>query len=132
MMFRAFTVWLALLVLAVMNGAARDLVISRRIGQRAGHYVSTLVLCGLIFIAARFSIGWVAPADFTGAMWIGVFWFALTTFFEFLGGHFLFKKPWRLLLADYNLLKGRVWLLASLSTLAAPIVAFCLANHKAQ
>ena len=44
--------------------------------------------------------------------------------FEFLGGHFIFGKPWQELLADYNLFAGRIWVMVLIVTLMTPIVAF--------
>ena len=51
-------------------------------------------------------------------------WLALTVSFEFLGGHFLFGQPWQRLLADYDLLDGRVWVLVLVVTALAPRLAF--------
>ena len=44
----------------------------------------------------------------------------MTLLFEFGVGHYLFGSPWHRLLADYNLLEGRVWLLVPLWLLVAP------------
>ena len=51
---------------------------------------------------------------------IGAIWVALTIAFEFLFGHFVAKATWRKLAEDYNLLKGRVWVLILLWLLALP------------
>ena len=40
--------------------------------------------------------------------------------FEFGIGHFVFKKPWPELLADYNIAKGRIWILVLVATATAP------------
>jgi hypothetical protein len=50
----------------------------------------------------------------------------MTLGFEFLAGHYLFGKPWPVLVADYNLLRGRVWLFVPLVTLLAPLWAWRL------
>ena len=47
-------------------------------------------------------------------------WLAMTLGFEFGAGHFLFKKPWTELLLDYNLSKGRIWVLVPVVTVLAP------------
>jgi hypothetical protein len=47
-------------------------------------------------------------------------WVALTLAFEFLAGHYLFGTPWNQLLADYNVLGGRIWALALVTTAIAP------------
>lgn len=45
----------------------------------------------------------------------------LTLGFEFLAGHYLFGSSWEKLLADYNVARGRIWLLIPIVTLLAPV-----------
>jgi hypothetical protein len=42
---KAFAIWLLLLMLAVLNGSAREFLINPWIGQQPGHIVSTIILC---------------------------------------------------------------------------------------
>jgi len=51
---------------------------------------------------------------------IGAFWAILTIGFEFGFGHYVMGRPWDYLLADYNILKGRLWSLVLLTMLIAP------------
>ena len=51
---------------------------------------------------------------------IGVVWLACTLGFEFLAGHYLFRKPWVELLADYDLRRGRIWIAVLMVTFVAP------------
>ena len=83
-----------------------------------------LVLCAAIFIVALLFTRWIAPKSRGGALLIGSVWLALTLAFEFLAGHYLFGSSWERLLADYNLLRGRVWVLVLAATLFAPVWAF--------
>jgi hypothetical protein len=46
--------------------------------------------------------------------------------FEFLAGHFLFGHSWDRLLADYDILHGRIWPVALVVTFIAPLVAFAV------
>jgi hypothetical protein len=55
---------------------------------------------------------------------IGVMWLAMTLTFEFVAGHFLFRTEWSTLLADYNLLAGRLWILVLVATTIAPAFIF--------
>jgi hypothetical protein len=56
MLFKAFVIWMLLLVLAVLNGAVRDLFISPRLGEQAGHVISTVILCATIFLVTWLSL----------------------------------------------------------------------------
>jgi len=123
MRVKTVVVWLAIMVLAIANGIVRGAVLVPRLGEHAAHVVSTLLLCGLIFLVARLSIRWIGPANGGDALRIGAMWVILTLAFEFIAGHFVFGAPWARLLADYNVLRGRIWPLVPITTLAAPVVA---------
>jgi hypothetical protein len=120
MTVRAIVIWFALLVAAVVNGAFRVAVLVPRLGDAAGHVVSSLMLCVLIALLSWATIGWVHPSTPAQAVAVGVLWLVLTLVFEFGFGHFVAHKTWPELLADYNLLGGRIWLLVLLTTMASP------------
>ena len=44
----------------------------------------------------------------------------MTLAFEFLFFHYAAGKPWEVLLADYNVLQGRIWVLVPLTELFGP------------
>jgi len=52
---------------------------------------------------------------------IGALWLTLTVAFEFGFGHYVMGHSWRYLLADYNILKGRLWSLVLLVTFVSPL-----------
>jgi hypothetical protein len=121
---RATAVWAGILLIAMLNGAARELLITPLTGPSAGHIVSTLLLSGVVMLAAWVSSPWVGPRSAGECLTIGGWWVGLTLTFEFLAGHYLFGKPWPTLLADYNLLQGRIWVLVPLVTLLSPLWAY--------
>jgi hypothetical protein len=120
MILRALAVWCLLVVLAMLNGGVRDTWLSPRLGDSIGRGISTLTLCALILLATWATIGWIGPATRRGALGIGAVWLALTLAFEFGVGHYGFGKPWRELLADYDLSRGRIWIAVLVVTLLAP------------
>lgn len=122
MLIRALLAWLVLLALAVVNGAAREAWLIPRIGASAGHAVSSLSLSALIFLLSWVAIGWINPVTAREAFLIGLVWLALTLAFEFLAGHYVFRTPWNELLADYDVLSGRIWVLVLLTTTLAPLL----------
>ncbi len=121
---RAIVVWVLLLAIAVANGAARELFLVPRLGAQAGHVLSTVILCGAIVFIALLTLRWIAPRGRRAALWIGGVWLALTLAFEFLAGHYLFGNSWEKLLGEYNLLRGRIWILVLATTLFAPAFAY--------
>lgn len=126
MILRTLVIWLVLLVLAVLNGGFREALLVPHLGPAVGHVLSTIMLCVLIVAATWLAVPWMAPPTAPAALAIGAFWVAMTLAFEFLAGHYLFRKPWPVLVADYNLLRGRVWVLVPLVTLLAPLWAWRL------
>ena len=118
---RALVVWFALLILAVLNGAVRDTWLSPWLGDTVGRALSTLLLSGLILGATWMAIGWIRPGTVSAALGVGALWLALTLAFEFLVGHYGFRKPWEALLADYDLRRGRIWVVVLVVTFVAPL-----------
>ena len=123
---RAIVVWFALLIVASANGALRQLVLIPALGDLAGRAISTVMLAALIALLSWLTIGWMAPRSPRDAWRIGAIWVVLTLAFEFLAGHYLFGASWQQLLEDYNLLRGRIWILVLIVTLSAPRVVWHL------
>jgi hypothetical protein len=123
MILRAFAVWVLLVALAVVNGTFRAAVLIPRLGERTGHVISTVMLSDLIFLVTLLTIGWIGPATLADAALVGTGWLGLTVAFEFGAGHYLFDQPWERLLADYNISKGRIWILVLIATAASPALA---------
>ena len=122
MMIRTVTAWLAMLVLAMLNGALRQVVLIPRIGEQAGHVVSTLVLAAVIGGAAWILLPWIRPLTRRDAWLIGLVWLVLTLAFELLAGHYLFGDSWQALLGAYDVTRGRIWILVPAITLVAPVL----------
>ena len=120
---RSTAVWFAILIIAIANGAFRQGVLNPRLGDAAGHIFSTILLSVAVIVVAWLTIGWIHPPSVRDAWTIGIYWVVLTVAFEFLAGHYVFGTAWPVLLADYNLAKGRIWPLVLLATLMAPAVA---------
>ena len=117
---RALAGWFVLMIVAILNGIMRTALISPHLGEQSGHVISTITLCIVLFAAIWITNPWIKPAGVKGALAIGVFWLLLTVAFEFIAGHYLFGHSWEKLSADYNLIKGRVWVLVLITILFAP------------
>jgi hypothetical protein len=126
MMGRALLVWLAILVLASLNGMARQAWLIPNLGQGIGRAVSTLILCGVVSLVTWTTIGWIAPDSTRHALMIGVLWLLLTLAFEFLVGHYVFGTSWSTLLEDHDVSRGRIWPAVLLLVLLAPWLTFRL------
>lgn len=123
MILRAFAVWLLMLGIAVVCGAARDRFLAPRMGADAARAFET-VLGVAVFVAVIFStIRWIEPDLERGKLLaLGVGWTLATVAFEF-GMGLAMQKTWPEMLADYNLLAGRLWVLVLLALLVTPSIA---------
>jgi hypothetical protein len=124
MLLRLVLIWLVLLVVAIVNGGFREAVLLPRLGNGMAHVISTLMLSAGILAVAWIATPWMAPRTLADAWTIGVTWLVLTLAFEFIAGHFAFGKTWHELLADYDILAGRIWLVVLIVTLLSPVLAF--------
>ena len=109
-----------MLVVASVNGAIREALLIPAIGVIAGRAISTVALCVLVLLLTWLTIRWIGPRS-NGDAWIdGGLWVALTLAFEYLAGHFLFGDPWSQLLEEYDVFRGRIWILVLVTIAIAP------------
>lgn len=120
MWWKAVVIWFVLMVGAIANGTLRVKFIVPGTGEAVGHVISTVLLCGIILLITWLAIGWIAPSSAEQAIAIGGCWLLMTLVFEFGVGYFVGRHTWPEMLAEYNVLKGRVWVLVLITTLLAP------------
>ncbi len=117
---RAAAVWLGILLIANINGALREFLLVALLGETLARALSTILLCLLVAILARSTIGWIGPRSANEAWRVGLLWLVLTLAFEFLAGHYIFGDSWEQLLSEYDLASGRIWVIVPLVTLVTP------------
>lgn len=117
----ALGIWVALLVLAIVNATIRETFYEPKLGDDVGHAVSSIVAIAYTLVVTCLFVSYVkADVTRTDLLLIGAFWLILTIVFEFGFGHYVMGRSWDYLLADYNILKGRLWSLVLLTTFVAP------------
>jgi hypothetical protein len=124
--------WLGMLVLAVLNGAFREALLTPLLGDTAARQLSTLLLLALVsgwfwFLHRRWPL-----ATARQAWLVGVLWLVMTLVLETFMGRVLGAKPWPVIFEDYNLLAGRIWILVPLWTLIGPYVFFRWTERRRQ
>ncbi|MGB3526887.1 MAG: hypothetical protein WBB32_13080 [Flavobacteriales bacterium] len=120
MWWKVLLIWLLFMVGAILNGTLRVKVIVPFTGEAIGHIISTVLLCAIILSITWYTLPWVGLGTTLQAWVIGACWLFLTLAFEFGVGHFIGHHSWTEMLADYNVLKGRVWVFVPLITFLAP------------
>jgi Ca2+-transporting ATPase len=121
--FLAVAIWLAFLVLAFGLATMRELLVVQALGEQASHVAGTLALVGVMLgITTGFVQRVQARCSFADLWLVGLLWMTMTLGFECLFFHYVAGKPWEVLLADYNLLSARIWVLVPLTELLGPPV----------
>jgi len=121
MIGKALVVWLVMLVVAILNAVFRNAMVAPRLGEHAGHLISTATACAAFLVLIWFTLPWIDARGRRDLFLIGVLWVILTVGFEFLAGHYLFGSSWDKLLADYNVFRGRVWVAVLIVLLLGPL-----------
>jgi len=124
-MIKYFLLWFPMLLLAIGNGILRDLGYSKYTGALLAHQISTVTLIIFFAFYIQYTIRKFPPSSPWQALLIGLFWLVLTLCFEF--GFGLFRgSSWAMLLEDYNLLAGRIWILIPIWIMIAPSVFYSI------
>jgi hypothetical protein len=115
-----------MLVIAVANGALRQVTFGKVMPELHAHQLSTVIGSVLEGLFVWFVIRKWPPSSSRHALRIGLVWLVLTVAFEFFMGLVLARRPLPDVLHDYNLLAGRVWVLFLVWLTFAPWVFFRL------
>ena len=72
--FKAFGLWLVILVLAIVNGGLRESVLSKLLPRSAAFAVSGLLLIACVLIVALASIEWLGRLSAAQYAGVGLMW----------------------------------------------------------
>jgi len=119
--------WIGLVIIAILNGAIREKWYRTYMSELTAHQLSTFI--GILLFSVYI---WILTGSWRiqssgQALAIGGIWVSLTIVFEFIFGHYVMKHSWIDLFHNYNLLKGRVWVLVLIWTAIAPYVFYRIA-----
>ena len=125
-LFKSLVAWLAILALAIANGALREIVLIPVLGKAIGLVLSGALLSLLValvsFALVRLSHG----ITISQGLRVGASWLCLTLVFEFSFERYIQHKSWSELLDAYTFKDGNIWPVVLLVTLLAPSAAVLL------
>jgi len=115
-----FLLWFPMVVLAIINGFIREKLYTRFLSSLGAHQLSTL--SGIVIFGVYF---WLTTNNWqiesaNQAVLIGSMWMIITLLFEFIFGHFVIGHSWKILLSDFNIFKGRLWVVVLIWTAIGP------------
>jgi hypothetical protein len=119
MVKKSLFIWLAIIPLAILNGALREGVINPLTGVKYGLPLSGVSLCCIIFALCWFCIPRIGKGTAKTYWIIGLWWMILTVFFE-TGFGLLMGNTFAELVKAYDITTGNLWLLCVLFTGTTP------------
>ena len=122
-LLRSFLLWLLFIPLAILNGASRDLLLTPALGDAMGQALSSVTLSVLILCVTMLFIRRIGVNTLTWLLIIGSFWLVLTVLFELSFFLLVMGHPMDELLGEYDLFRGRLWLMVLATVLFAPLLA---------
>jgi len=117
---KAFILWFAILVLAMLNGILREIALVPAMGSFGAFIVSGVILSACIFTVAFLAAPWYGRLPSADWLLVGLFWLLLTLAFEFGFGRLLQHKSWVDLFEAYTFKGGNIWPLVLVAILIAP------------
>ena len=113
-----------MVTLAILNGAIREKLYGPLMRELSAHQLSTFTAIVLFGFYIWILTGiWQIESPMQ-AILIGGLWVIMTISFEFIAGRYVFGHSWEKLFHDYNLLRGRVWVLVLIWVSIAPYLIF--------
>ncbi len=129
MLLRYLIAWIPMVFIAILNGALRQLVLTKSFSELHAHQLSCLT--GIILFGVYtwlISLRWPLQSA-KQALAVGLIWLILTIAFEFTFGHYLAHQSWEKLFHDYNILAGRLWVFVLLAVVFLPVIVFKLRSQ---
>jgi uncharacterized BrkB/YihY/UPF0761 family membrane protein len=120
-MSKAVLSWFMFIPIAFLNGYIREVTYKPCLGYLAGHQISTVIGTTAFLILIYFMFKKVVKKASNKELFLaGLLMTVMTIIFEFGFGHYIRGFSWDYLLADYNIFKGRIWIVVLLAELIGP------------
>ena len=121
-LLKAAGIWVLFVLVAILNGLGRETLLTPYLGEQVSHVISCFTGSLLFFLMSLGLVPFLGVSDTSQLWFVGGFWVILTVLFEFLFGHYVLGYPLSRLLADYNVLKGRLWIIVLLTVAFSPVI----------
>jgi hypothetical protein len=94
-----------------------------RLGTLLAHWVGVAIQIGFVAVMAFLFLDWLRGDYTRETLWrIGVLWAVGAQAWEAFAFHWVQRRPWHEVLAEYNPLTGHGWWLVPLAYLLAPVL----------
>ncbi|MCX6825769.1 MAG: hypothetical protein NTV06_00675 [candidate division Zixibacteria bacterium] len=126
----ALGIWFVFVLFAILNGTVRNIFLEPYLGQYPAHIIAATALSIFVLTITYLFVAHIkVPFSKFDFLLIGLLWVMAGVAFEFVFGHYVMGNSWEVLLADYNILVGRLWILILACELFGPLI-FSVAQKK--
>jgi hypothetical protein len=110
-------------IFAILNSTIRNIFTEPALGKYPAHIIAAAALSGFVLVVTYIFVTHVrVPFSSLDFFLVGILWVIITVAFGFVFGHYVMGNPWETLLADYNILEGRIWMIVLACELFGPLV----------
>lgn len=106
---RLLKAWLIILPFMIMNGIFRELVVKQLVPASVADAIGVALGIAIILVITRFTLRPLAGKSDSQLVRASLTLVTLTVAFEFVFGHYVDRKSWSELLANYEIWNGRLW-----------------------
>ncbi len=122
-LLKGLGMWLILVVVAIFNGALREMVLMPHMGIEVALPLSGVFLSISVFLVTFFLIPFIGKKEGYVYLSIGLLWVVLTLAFEFLFGHYVAGRPWSEIVQVLNIRKGDLFIVVLIVSAISPWLA---------
>ena len=119
---RVLGVWAFLAGAMSANGALREMALARVLPRWAADLASAAAGLAIILGSSRMLLRPAAGKDGVSAGRVATVWLSLTLAFEFGFGHWVDRKSWAEIFANYAVWRGKLWPFVLAGVVAAPFL----------
>lgn len=119
-MLKSIGIWLLIVIVAIINGAIRDKLLTPLIGAHLSLPISGITLSFLVFVITYFAIPFFGNIKSRVYILIGLFWIILTLAFEYLFGHYVIGKSWYEINQVFDVYNGNLFTVVLVVTGLSP------------
>jgi hypothetical protein len=121
-MFKIILMWFLFIPIPIINGFLRESWYKKKVGELGANIVGFFVLSSIFLVYTYlFFKNQISNFHNNEIFLIGSLWLVMTLIFEF-GIGLITGRSWKYMLADYNVLKGRLWPLNLIIIFLAPFI----------
>lgn len=125
---KSVIIWLFIAFCETLHGIIRAKFLAPKVGDLRSRQIGVFSGSIIIYFISLFTLNWVKLNSLFDSFTVGAIWLILMLAFEFLVGHFIFHFPWKWLIDEYNVKKGRLLLFGMIFLFFVPTIIFLQHN----